>query len=103
MERDTLDWKNSHPLSETLVCLGIIWAQLRVPLNPQYDRSVVLTLGSIEPQGFGGSVSGVRQKEILSNKSKKKYNSRHTFYFSNYEGFDEYTYGTCRVRYFQQG
>ena len=40
-------------------------AQLRAPFKP-----VVLKLGSIEPQGFGESVSGVRRQEILSNKSK---------------------------------
>ena len=26
-----------------------------------------------------------------------------TFYFSNYEGFDECMYGTCGVQYLQQG
>jgi len=31
---------------------------------------VVLNLGSIEPQGFGESVSGVRPQEILNNNSK---------------------------------
>ena len=30
---------------------------------------VVLNLGSVEPQGLGESVSGVRRQEILSNKS----------------------------------
>ena len=33
-------------------------------------RSVVLNLGSIEPQGFGESVTGVRRQEILSNQKK---------------------------------
>ena len=35
-------------------------------------KPVVLNLGSIEPQGFGESVSGVRRQEILSNKIRKK-------------------------------
>ena len=34
-------------------------------------RTVVLNWSSIEPQGFGESVSGVQRQEILSNKSKK--------------------------------
>ena len=34
-------------------------------------RTVVLNQGSIEPQGFGEAVSGVRRQEILSDKSKK--------------------------------
>ena len=45
------------------------------------DRAVVLNLGSIEPQGFGESVSGVRQQEILSNKSKKIKFSTHILFF----------------------
>ena len=51
---------------------------------------MVLNQGSIEPQGFGESVSGVRRQEILSNKSLKK-SLRQTFYISNYEGFDEWS------------
>ena len=35
-------------------------------------KAVVLNLFSIEPQGFGESVSGFRRQEILNNKTKKK-------------------------------
>ena len=38
---------------------------------------VVLNLCSIEPQGFGESVSGFRRQEILSNKTKKKIHDTH--------------------------
>ena len=34
-------------------------------------KTLVLNHGSIEPQGLGESVSGVRRQEILSNKSEK--------------------------------
>ena len=64
---------------------------------------MVLNLGSIEPQGFGESVSGVRRQEILSNKSKKNIIHDTHFIFSNYEGFDECMYGTYGVQYHQQG
>ena len=36
------------------------------------NKSVVLNLGSIKPQGYGESVSGLRRQEILSNKSEEK-------------------------------
>ena len=35
------------------------------------SKAVVLSLASIEPQGFGESVSGVRRQNILNGKSKK--------------------------------
>ena len=40
-------------------------------------KPVVLNLGLIEPHGFGESVSGFRQQEILSNEAKKKINDTH--------------------------
>ena len=43
------------------------------------SSAVVPNLGSIEPQRFGDSVSGVRRQEILSNKSKN--NKIHYTYF----------------------
>ena len=48
-------------------------ATLPIIFTTIYDSpiTVVLNLGSIETQGFGESVSGVRQQEIFSNKSKK--------------------------------
>ena len=54
-----------------------------VPLssaNYKLLESVVLNLGSLEPQGFGESVSGVRRQKILSNKSKKKKFTIHLFF-----------------------
>ena len=42
----------------------------------------ILNLGSIKPQGFGESVSGVRLQEILSKKSKnKKKFTTHVLFF----------------------
>ena len=55
--------KKGHPEER-----AIFSRDSRPSRNP---RSVVLNLGSIEPQGFGETVSGVRQQEILSNESKK--------------------------------
>ena len=46
---------------------------------------VFFNLGSIEPQGFGGSKSGVRRQEILSNKSRKKIHDIH-FIFHTIKG-----------------
>ena len=54
--------------------------QLRSPINFIHShvthswpgiKPAVLKLGSIEPQGFGESVSCVQQEDILSNESKK--------------------------------
>ena len=42
-------------------------------------KPVVLNLGSIEPQGFGESVSKVRRQKILSKKDKKKFTSHILF------------------------
>jgi len=72
----------------------------RLEVTSSYSP-VVLNLCSIEPQGFGESVSGFRRQEILSNKTKKKY-SRHTFYFTHYEGFDNCKDETYGVQYLQQ-
>ena len=44
-----------------------------------YSVAVVFNLGLIELQGFSESVSGVRQQDILSNKSKL--NKIHDTYF----------------------
>ena len=50
------------------------------------SKSVVLNLGSIEPQGFGESVSAVQWHAILSNKYKKyKYHDTH-FIFPTTKG-----------------
>ena len=51
------------------------------------SNTVVLNPGLIEPQMFGESVSGVWWQENWAIEVKK--NSRHAFYFSNYEGIDE--------------
>ena len=45
-------------------------------------NAVDLNLGSIEPQGFDESVSGVQRQEILRNKSKKnKIHDIHIIFF----------------------
>ena len=64
---------------------------------------MVLNLGSIEPQRFGESVSGVHELEILNNKSKKNKIRDTDFIFFKYKGFDECMYGTCGVQYLQHG
>ena len=56
--------------------------------EPQYDRSVVLNLGSIALWGF-----------IWEYEEEKK----HILFFSNHEGFDECMYGTCGVQGLQLG
>jgi len=48
--------------------------------------AVVLNLGSIKPQGFGESVSGVQRQEILSNKSKKNIIHATHFIFATTKG-----------------
>ena len=37
------NWKNSHPLSEKLVTLGIMGVQLKAPIRPQFDRLLLYT------------------------------------------------------------
>ena len=52
----------------------------------QLSSSVVLNLGSIEPQGFGESVSWVRRQEILSNESRKNKIHNTHFIFATTKG-----------------
>ena len=63
-----------------------------------YASAVVLNLGSIEPQGFGESISGVQGFGGLLGIWKRKKN-----YFSDYEGLDECIYGTRGIQCPQQG
>ena len=93
---------------------------------------MVLNLGSIEPQGFVESLSGVRQgsrhtqyspvhtsnvgpflsavkKLAADNLATHNFSNIYLcfeeiiFYFSNYEGFGECTGEACRVQYLQYG
>ena len=69
-------------------------------------RPVVLNLGSIEPQGFGESISRVRRRShthTLVITYVQYLCFEEIIFFLNYEGFGECTDEPCRVQYLQQG
>ena len=83
-------------------------------------KIMVLNLRSIEPQGFGESISGFSGLIHLTCMIRDvtlcfaimcinteyicfEFDEKNTFYFSNYQEFDECMYGTRGVQYLQQG